>query len=114
MPQNNSLFIGKFRTAVGTASVQSTSATPVILIPASGVGVNNDIVSATFTNESPTDTVVNLNDGTITYKFAIASKGGGTFNFPTPLTATTSATNWLISNSASATIDCVIIYIRNT
>jgi hypothetical protein len=101
------------RSLTGPISAQSTSASPVTMIPAGAAGIYNDIITLIFTNETNINTVVVVSDGTITYRYAISPYGGGVFNFLTPLPASNSATAWTFSNTAAATIDCVGTYAIN-
>jgi len=102
------------RSMTNAASAQSSSASPSTLIAAGGAGVYNDILTLILTNESTTTaTVVSLSDGTNTYKFALSVNGGGVFQFPTPLPASSAATAWQFSNSAGVAVDCVVIYVGN-
>jgi 5-hydroxyisourate hydrolase-like protein (transthyretin family) len=101
------------RSAIGTVSVQNTSATPATFIAAGATGKYQDIISLVFSNETASATVMSLSDGTKTYKFALASSGGLTVNFPSTLPATSTATAWTLSNSAADTVDCVAVYVTN-
>jgi hypothetical protein len=93
--------------------VQSTSSATTTLVGAGSTGVFRDFSELILTNESSTATIASLSDGTITYKFALAGNGGGVFPFLTPLKATSSATQWTLSNSAAVNVDAVVIYINN-
>lgn len=99
------------RDIIGTASVQNTGSSGTLI--AAITSTYCDIITLIFTNESGTATVVSVSDGTTTYKYAIAANGGIVVNFPTPLPATSAATNWTVSNSASSTVDCVAVYVKN-
>jgi hypothetical protein len=99
------------RDIIGTASVQNTGASGTLIGQIASTYC--DIIQLILTNETATATVVSISDGTTTYKFALAANGGGVFTFPTPLPATSTNTNWTVSNSASSTVDCVAIYVKN-
>lgn len=100
------------RANIGTATVQSTSASAVTLIAAIS-STHTDILQLILTNESSTATVVSISDGASTYKFAIAASGGGSFTFNSPLPATSTDTAWTVSNSAAVNVDCVVTYVKN-
>ena len=100
---------------VGTASLNSSSSSPVTLIAAGATGIYNNIASLVITNESSTATVVSLADGGgNTYKFAIAANGGISYNPNIPLPQGTAAQAWSVSNSAAVTLDFVAIYFAET
>lgn len=104
------------RDLVGTAQLNSSSASAVSFISAGGSGVFNDIITLVITNESSTATVVTLSDngsGGNAYKFAIAANGGIVINFPTPLPQGTSAAAWDVLNSAAVACDYVAVYAKN-
>lgn len=99
------------RDIIGTASVQNTGASGTLI---GQIGSTYcDIIQLILTNETATATVVSISDGTTTYKFALAANGGASIAFPTPLPAASANHIWQISNSASATVDCVAIYVKN-
>jgi hypothetical protein len=97
---------------LGTFSVQSTSSSPSTLIAAGATGVFNDIITLVLTNEG-TATIVSISDGTTTYKYALGANAGLNINFPSTLPATSSATAWTISNSASQTVDASGVYLKD-
>lgn len=105
--------LNSVRDLIGTASVQSTSASPAAFITAGGTGVFNDICELVLTNESATATIVSISDGTTTFKFALAGNGGMTKTFATPLVQGGTATGWTISNSAAVNVDAVVVYVKN-
>jgi hypothetical protein len=99
------------RDIIGTASVQNTGASGTLI---GQIGSTYcDIIDIVLTNESSTATVVSISDGTTTYKFALAANGGISKSYVTPLPATSTNTNWTVSNSASSTVDCVVLYVKN-
>lgn len=99
------------RDIIGTASVQNTGASGTLI---GQIGSTyTDICNLVLTNETAAPTVVSISDGTTTYKFALAANGGGVFPFSPPLPATSTNTNWTISNSASSTIDAIVTYVKN-
>ena len=100
------------RDLLGTASVQSTSASPATLIAAIA-STFNDIIDLVLTNESATPTIISISDGTTTYKFALAGNGGISKSYVTPLPATSVNTAWTISNSAAVNVDAVMLYVKN-
>ena len=102
--------LNSIRSLLGTASVQSTSASPATFITAGGTGVYNDILELILTNESATATIVSISDGSTTYKFALAGNGGLTKSFANPLVQAGTATNWTISNSAAVNVDAVVVF----
>ena len=105
--------VSSTRNSLSPVSVQSTSGTPGTLIAAASAGFL-DLISLVLTNETATATIVSISDGTITYKFALAASGGGVFNFGSdPIPATTAATAWTISNSASSTIDAIALFLNS-
>jgi len=99
------------RDIIGTAAVQNTGASGTLI---GQIGSTfTDIIQLVLTNETGTACVVSVSDGTTTYKFALAANGGASLSFNTPLPATSTNTNWTVSNSASCTVDCVVIYAKN-
>ncbi len=103
--------IATTRSTVKAVSVKNTGSSGTLIGAVSSV--YNDILGIVLTNETATATVVSISDGTATYKFALAANGGGVFQFPYFLPATSLDTNWTISNSASSTVDAVVTYVAN-
>jgi hypothetical protein len=95
----------------GNISATSNSNSSTTLLAAGAAGILNDIPQLMFTNSSATATVVTITDGTNSYNFALAASGGCIV--PIYLKATTAATAWTWSNSASATVYAVGSYITN-
>ena len=105
---------GTVRDLIGTASVQTTDTSAHNLIASGGGSVKTDITFLSITNETATATVVSLSDGTTTYKFAIPASGGGPINLGrNALPATSAATAWTVTSSATVTLDFVAIYEKN-
>ena len=80
---------------------------------AGGVGIYLDITTFVVTNRSATATVVTLGDGTNNYTYAIAANGGIVINFPTPLPASSTATQWTVLNSAGVACDYMAVTVAN-
>lgn len=105
--------LGTVRDLVGCASVQTTDQSSHNLLASGGTGVFTDLISLAITNETATATVVSLSDGTITYKFAIAANGGIVNQWNATLPASSSATAWTVTSSATVTLDFVVTYAKN-
>jgi hypothetical protein len=105
--------LNAMRDIIGTVSVQTTNASSTTLI--TGIASTYaDIITYIATNESSTATVISLSDGTTTYKYALAGNGGIVINFPTPLPAASTNTNWTVQSSVnSINVDHVAVYVKN-
>lgn len=82
---------------VTSATTITNTITATSVLAAQGSNVFGDITSLTITNASATATTATLSDGTKSYIYAIASNGGITLQFTTPLPATSSNTAWTVA-----------------
>ena len=94
-------------------SVQTTDTGAHNLTASLGTGIYADLISLTITNETATATVVSLSDGTITYKIALAANGGICNPFPSTLPASSTATAWTVTSSATVTLDFIAVFCKN-
>ena len=94
-------------------SVQTTDTSAHNLTASLGTGIYADLISLTITNETATATVVSLSDGTITYKIALAANGGICNPFPSTLPASSTATAWTVTSSATVTLDFIAVFAKN-
>ena len=102
------------RDLVGTLILSNDSHTSAQSFgSAGGVGIYLDITTFVVTNRSATATVVTLGDGTNNYTYAIAANGGIVINFPTPLPASSTATQWTVLNSAGVACDYMAVTVAN-
>jgi hypothetical protein len=102
------------RDLVGTLILSNDSHTSAQNFGSAGsTGVYLDITTFVVTNRSATATVVTLGDGTNNYTYAIAANGGIVINFPTPLPASSTATQWTVLNSAGVACDYMAVTVAN-
>jgi hypothetical protein len=105
--------LGTIRDLVGFASVQTTDTGAHNLLASGGADIFTDLISLAITNETATATVVSLSDGTVTYKFALAANGGIVNQWNATLPATSAATAWTVTSSATVTLNFVVTYCKN-